>query len=109
MLGNELFKAHDLAGAEQAFAMYRALSPNGDFAEDALARQIDMASEQGNLDRARGLAEQYLKEFPDGPRTADIQSELGRWGRDPKASASGEEPKQVPKRSSQSGRWRSSP
>jgi TolA-binding protein len=85
MLGNELAKARDLAGAEQAFAMYRALSPNGDFAEDALARQVDIAAEQGNRDHARRLAEQYLKEFPDGPRTADIQAELEQWGRAPSA------------------------
>jgi hypothetical protein len=84
MLGNELAKAHDPAGAEQAFATYRALSPGGDFAEDALARQIDMASEQGNSDRAHKLAEQYLKEFPDGPRTADIQAELEQWTRNQK-------------------------
>ena len=85
MLGNELAKARDFAGAEQAFAMYRALSPNGDFAEDALARQVDMAAEQGNRDHARRLAEQYLKEFPDGPRTADIQAELEQWARAPGA------------------------
>jgi TolA-binding protein len=78
MLGNELAKVNDLAGAEQAFAMYRALSPNGDFAEDALGRQIDMAQTQGNLDHARILAVQYMKEFPDGPRSADIQAELER-------------------------------
>ena len=59
--------------------MYRALSPGGDFAEDALARQVDMAAEQGNRDHARRLAEQYLKEFPDGPRTADIQAQLEQW------------------------------
>jgi TolA-binding protein len=86
MLGNELAKAHDLASAEQAFAMYRALSPNGDFAEDALARQIDMAVEQGNQDHARRLAEQYLKEFPDGPRTADIQALLERWAHEASAT-----------------------
>ncbi|HEX4339501.1 MAG TPA: tetratricopeptide repeat protein [Polyangiaceae bacterium] len=85
MLGNELAKGRDFSGAEQAFAMYRALSPGGDFAEDALARQIDMAAEQGNRDHARRLAEQYLKEFPDGPRTADIQAELEQWGRAPSA------------------------
>jgi len=85
MLGNELAKVRDLAGAEQAFAMYRALSPNGDFAEDALGRQFDMAADQGNRDHARRLAEQYLKEFPDGPRTADIQSQLERWAKKPAA------------------------
>jgi TolA-binding protein len=79
MLGSELAKARDLAAAEQAFAMYRALSPNGDFAEDALARQIDMAAGQGNLEHAKKLAGQYLKEFPDGPRTADIQARIEQW------------------------------
>lgn len=82
MLGNELAKVNDLAGAEQAFAMYRALSPNGDFAEDALGRQIDMAQAQGNLEHARILAGQYMKEFPDGPRSADIQAELERMSRE---------------------------
>jgi tetratricopeptide (TPR) repeat protein len=79
MLGSELAKARDLAAAEQAFAMYRALSPNGDFAEDALARQIDMAAGQGNLEHAKKLAGQYLKEFPDGPRSADIQARIEQW------------------------------
>jgi len=91
MLGNELAKGRDFAGAEQAFAMYRALSPNGDFAEDALARQVDMAAEQGNRDHARRLAEQYLKEFPDGPRTADIQAELEQWARAPSAASASPE------------------
>jgi hypothetical protein len=81
MLANELAKSHDLAGAERAFATYRALSPGGDFAEDALARQVDMAAEQGSLERAKKLAGQYLKEFPDGPRSADIQAQLERWSR----------------------------
>lgn len=83
MLGNELAKIHDLAGAEQAFAMYRALSPGGDFAEDALARQIDMAADQGNLEHAKKLAGQYLKEFPDGPRTAEIQTRIEQWSEEP--------------------------
>ncbi len=91
MLGNELAKVRDFTGAEQAFAMYRALSPGGDFAEDALARQIDMASEQGNMDHASTLAAQYLKEFPDGPRTADIRTELDRWA-SAKPAPSGDAP-----------------
>lgn len=92
MLGNELVKAQDFASAEQAFAMYRALSPGGDFAEDALARQIDMAVEQGHTDHARKLAGQYIKEFPDGPRTAEIQAELDAWSREPAASAPPSDP-----------------
>lgn len=87
MLGSELAKVRDLAGAEQAFAMYRALSPSGDFAEDALARQIDMAADQGNLEHARKLAGQYLKEFPDGPRTADIQARIEQWAEEPAPGA----------------------
>lgn len=90
MLGNELAKVNDLAGAEQAFAMYRALSPNGDFAEDALGRQIDMAQAQGNLEHARNLAAQYMKEFPDGPRSADIQAGLERAAHEPAASTEAE-------------------
>lgn len=85
MLGNELAKAHDLASAEQAFAMYRALSPGGDFAEDALARQVDMAVEQGHVEHARKLAGQYIKEFPSGPRAAELQAQLDSWGTAPAA------------------------
>jgi TolA-binding protein len=97
MLGNELAKVNDLTGAEQAFAMYRALSPNGDFAEDALGRQIDMALAQGNLEHARTLAGQYMKEFPDGPRSADIQAELERMSHESTPATSGDtEPKSAP-------------
>jgi TolA-binding protein len=91
MLANELAKSRDLAGAEHAFATYRALSPSGDFAEDALARQVDMAAEQGSLERAKRLAGQYLKEFPDGPRSADIQAQYERWSREVPAAAGGNE------------------
>jgi TolA-binding protein len=90
MLGNELAKVNDLVGAEQAYAMYRALSPNGDFAEDALGRQIDMAHAQGNLEHARNLAAQYMKEFPDGPRSADIQAELEKATHEPAPATSAE-------------------
>jgi TolA-binding protein len=75
-LGNELTKAGDPDGAAQAFAMYRALSPQGDFAEDALAREFEMALEQGNLEHARKLADQYAEDFPAAPRGADIRARL---------------------------------
>lgn len=78
MLGNELMKLGDPHGAAQAFAMYRALSPQGDFAEDALARQFEVATEQGHLKHARALAEQYAKDFPNGPRGAEIRDRLAR-------------------------------
>lgn len=82
MLGNELAKVGDRGGAEQAFALYRALSPGGDFAEDALARQVDFAAEAGNVENARKLASQYLREFPDGPRRGEFQAQIDAWAED---------------------------
>jgi TolA-binding protein len=79
MLGNELAKVGDRAGAEQSFALYRALSPGGDFAEDALARQVDFAVEASNVENARKLASQYLREFPDGPRRGEFQAQVDTW------------------------------
>ncbi len=75
-LGVMLKKAGDLAGAARAFAVYRALSPDGDFSEDALARQVEAAIEQGELVLARQLAEQYAKEFPTGERLDEFREEL---------------------------------
>jgi hypothetical protein len=75
-LGVWLRKGGDLAGAGRAFATYRALSPDGDFSEDALARQIEAAIEQGELELARQLAEQYAREFPTGDRLVEFQQVL---------------------------------
>ena len=75
-LGVMLKKEGDLAGAARAFAVYRALSPDGDFSEDALARQVEAAIEQGELVLARQLAEQYAKEFPTGERLDEFREEL---------------------------------
>lgn len=79
MLGSELAKMGDASGAEQAFAMYRALSPGGDFAEDALGRQVDLAVAQGHVGHASVLARQYLREFPEGPRHVELQAQLDAW------------------------------
>jgi hypothetical protein len=76
MLGNELGRAGDADGASQAFAMYRALSPQGDFAQDALARQFEVAAERQDLEQAQKLADQYARDFPDGPRREDIFVQL---------------------------------
>lgn len=81
MLGNELVKSGDAEGAAQAFAMYRALSPNGDFAEDALAREFEVAVDQGDLHHARTLAEKYARDFPDGRRGDEVQSLLAKLER----------------------------
>lgn len=74
-MGNLLDKIGDGAGATQAFAVYRALSPKGDFAEDALVRQIRSAVSAGQQDLARRLVRQYEADFPEG-RRAD---EVARW------------------------------
>lgn len=74
-MGNLLDKMGDGAGATQAFAIYRALSPKGDFAEDALVRQIRSAVSAGQQDLAQRLVRQYEADFPQG-RRAD---EVARW------------------------------
>lgn len=74
-MGTLLDKMGDGAGATEAFAIYRALSPQGDFAEDALVRQIRSAMSAGQQDLARRLVHQYEVDFPEG-RRAD---EVARW------------------------------
>jgi hypothetical protein len=75
-LGNMLEKAGDQAGAADALAAYRALSPQGDFAEDALARQIRMAVTQQDAQLANRLAAQYDLSFPNGRRAQEIREQL---------------------------------
>ncbi len=77
-LGTMLDSAGDHAGAAQAFREYRRLSPQGDFADDALAREVKVAIEQGNLDQAKKLAEQYAKDFPKGRHRGEIREQLAR-------------------------------
>jgi hypothetical protein len=74
-LGNLLEKSGDPRGAAEAFAVYRALSPEGDFAEDALVRQIRSAVERNDRAVALQLSAQYQANFPDGRRG----EEVGRW------------------------------
>jgi tetratricopeptide (TPR) repeat protein len=75
-LGNMLEHAGDTKGAAEAFQAYRALSPEGDFAEDALARQIEAALEQRDPVRARELLTQYEQEFENGSRAEELRAEL---------------------------------
>jgi hypothetical protein len=77
-LGNMLESAGDRAGAAEAFAVYRRLSPKGDFAEDALARQVDVAIESGDAELARKLFDQYAKEFPNGRRLGELRKQLAK-------------------------------
>lgn len=77
-LGDMLEKAGDRAGAAKAYAKYRALSPKGDFAEDALARQLDSAITEGDVELAKQLYEQYAKDFPTGRRMAELRTRYAK-------------------------------
>jgi len=75
-LGNLLEQAGDRSGAADAYATYRRLSPAGDFAEDAAARQVDAALSQGNLELGRRTLEEYAEHFPKGRRLAELRQRL---------------------------------
>ena len=79
-LGNLLEQSGERAGASEAFALYRRLSPTGDFAEDAAARQVESALSEGDLELARRLVDQYAKDFPQGRRVAELRDELAKAG-----------------------------
>ncbi|MEO8901596.1 MAG: hypothetical protein ABI627_08725 [Polyangiaceae bacterium] len=72
-LGNLLDQAGDEPGAAQAFALYRRLSPAGDFAQDAAARQIDVALAAGNAELVTQLVEDYARDFPHGRRLGEFR------------------------------------
>jgi hypothetical protein len=96
-LGNLLEQAGDGPGAAQAFALYRRLSPAGDFAEDAAARQVDVALAEGNAELVTQLVEDYARDFPHGRRLGEFRrasSALALRGRDagPKSEGSAADP-----------------
>jgi len=85
-LGNLLDQAGDRPGAAQAFALYRRLSPAGDFAEDAAARQVDVALAEGNLELVTQLVEDYARDFPHARRLGEFRrAERALRGSDPDA------------------------
>jgi TolA-binding protein len=71
-MGNLLDKMGDGSGATAAFARYRALSPKGEFAEDALVRQLRSAVRAGQQALARKLVRQYEADFPDGRSAGEV-------------------------------------
>jgi hypothetical protein len=86
-LGNLLEQAGDRAGAADAYATYRRLSPTGDFAEDAAARQVDAALSQGNLELGTRALEEYAQNFPKGRRLAELRKRLAALAAPPDAAA----------------------
>jgi hypothetical protein len=90
-LGNLLDQAGDQPGAAQAFALYRRLSPAGDFAEDAAARQVDVALAEGNVELVTQLVEDYARDFPHGRRLSEFRrAERALVNRDRDAGAKSE-------------------
>ena len=87
-LGNLLEQAGDRSGAADAYATYRRLSPTGDFAEDAAARQVDAALSQGNLELGTRAMEEYAQNFPKGRRLAELRKRLSALGAPHDAAAS---------------------
>jgi hypothetical protein len=87
-LGNVLDQAGDHAGAAEAFALYRRLSPGGDFAEDALAHEVARSFTLGDLELSARLVAQYENEFPNGPRLEEFRAEQSKRA----ARAAGTEP-----------------
>jgi len=77
-LGNMLAHSGDQAAAAEAFSLYRRLSPGGDFAQDALAHEVDAAFARGDLELSARLVTQYENEFPNGPRLAEFRAEQER-------------------------------
>jgi hypothetical protein len=94
-LGNLLDQAGDGPGAAQAFALYRRLSPTGDFAEDAAARQVDVALAEGNAELVTQLVEDYARDFPHGRRLSEFRraaSSLASRDAGAKAESAHEDP-----------------
>jgi len=65
------------AKAADAFALSRKLAPGGSLAEDALAREVEAAQVAGQPARARDLAEQYQRRYPNGRRLASVRKSGG--------------------------------
>jgi tetratricopeptide (TPR) repeat protein len=86
-LGNLLEQAGDASGAAEAYTTYRRLSPTGDFAEDAAARQVDAALSQGNLELGTRAMEEYAQNFPKGRRLAELRQRLNALAAPPDAAA----------------------
>jgi transmembrane sensor len=59
--------------AASAFAQARSLDPHGELSGDALAREVEARAAAGETEAARGLAEQYVREYPAGSRIRSVR------------------------------------
>ena len=60
--------------AAAAFAEARALAPDGPFAEDALAREVEAWARAGDDAKARARARDYLRSYPSGRRAPAVRA-----------------------------------
>jgi transmembrane sensor len=74
MLLNELGRPSEAAAA---FHEVRRRAPSGQFAEDALAREVEAWSRASEPGRARALAKLYLERYPSGRHARRVQALSG--------------------------------
>lgn len=91
ILGNLLNKSGDPVGAAEAYALNRRLSPGGDFAEDALVGEFDMALAAGDVARVERLRAKYAAEFPEGRHLESINAEADRLAKRSRAPSAADE------------------
>ena len=63
--------------AALAFAKARALKPGMQFAEDALAREVEAWAKAGEHGKAKARAREYLRKYPDGRRADRVRKRGG--------------------------------
>ena len=63
--------------AAAVFAEARRLAPQGPFAEDALAREVESLSQAGASALAKTRAQEYLRLYPDGRRATVVRRMAG--------------------------------
>ena len=71
----------DLGRAPEAAAVFekaRVLWPSGPLAEDALAREVEAWKRAGNGERTRALADQYVRQYPNGRHAPALRKIAGR-------------------------------
>ncbi|MBS2013711.1 MAG: tetratricopeptide repeat protein [Deltaproteobacteria bacterium] len=74
LLGRMAEAGGALDEAVSDYAAATSESPGGTFAQDALGRTMEIEQRRGNGERARSLAEQYLRSFPSGPHASYARS-----------------------------------
>ena len=74
VLLNELGRPREAAAA---FHTVREKGPSGQFAEDALAREVEAWSRASEPERARALASAYLEQYPAGRHARRVKALAG--------------------------------